>query len=347
MRIAQAQADARESIFKRIRALSAHKESGVLLALIAFFTTMWIITPVFRQPYNIGIILKQISVTAIAAMGQTLAIISGAFDLSQGSIAGLAAMVSALAYQQLGLPPLLAISVGLGVGIMCGFVNGALAARFRLHPIVMTLATGSIFVSLNYYITRGHPVTGLPKSFLWLGQGDIGPLPVPVLLMFVVSIMMHFMLTRTLFGLRVLQIGGNAESAHAVGIRVERVQIGVFIISGFLSALAGIVTVGRVGNALATIGQDMLFPVVTASIIGGTLLSGGVGSMAGTLMGAGIMGIVRNGLVILRFNPFLQDAAQGLLVLAALLIDQFRRGKLTWAKIIGKERQPSGARERR
>lgn len=315
----------------------AFRESGVLIALVTFSVVMTIVSPPFRTQYNVTSILKQISVTAIVAMGQTLVIISGAFDLSQGAVAGLAAMISALAAQAWGFSPLMAIILGLGVGTTCGLANGILAARFRLHPIVLTLATSAVFQGLNYFITRGNPVVGLPESFLWIGRGVIGPIPAPVFLMFVVSILMHIVLTRTVIGLRVLMIGGNAEAARLSGVHVDRVRVVIFAMSGFLAALGGIVIVGRVGNALSTIGQDLLFPVVTAAIIGGTLLSGGVGSMAGTLMGAGLAGIVKNALVILQFNLFLQDVAQGLMVLIALLIDQFRRGELSWAILIGKD----------
>ena len=321
-----------------LKQVFAVRESGVLLALVVFFTLLWIISPVFRTPFNLTIILKQMSVVSIVAMGQTLVIISGAFDLSQGPVAGLAAMLTAIAWGRWGWDPVLAISLGLGIGTACGLTNGLLAARFRLHPIVMTLATATIFQGINFFITRGQSVVGLPTTMTWFGKGKIGSVPVPVILMFIVAIVMHIMLTRTLFGLRVRMIGGNLKAGYDSGVQVERVRIGVFTISGFLAALGGIVLLGRVGNAVPQIGNELLFPVVTAAIVGGTLLTGGVGSMAGTLIGAAIMAIVRNALVILQFNIFLQDVAQGFLVVLALLIDLFRRGELTWAILIGKDR---------
>lgn len=321
-----------------LRRLLAFRESGVFIALLTFFLLMMIISPSFRTEYNILAILKQISVTTIVATGQTLVIISGAFDLSQGSVAGLAAMCAALAIKVFGLPPIAGIFFGLALGALCGLTNGLLMARFRLHPIVLTLATAAIFQGLMYFITLGNPVIGLPSAYLWLGQGTLGFLPAPVLVMFVVVLVMHIMLTRTVFGRRVLMIGGNAEASRLAGVHVDRVRIFIFMISGTLAALGGIVVTGRVGNALPTIGQDLLFPVVTAAILGGTLLSGGVGSMAGTFMGAGVAGIVKNAMVLLQFNIYLQDVAQGALVLIALLIDQFRRGELSWSKILGKDR---------
>jgi len=209
-----------ESARARVRELMAHRESGVFLALVIFFVVMYTVSPIFRRPFNLTTILRQISVTSIVAMGQTLVIVSGAFDLSQGSIAGLAAMVTAKLWKNVGLDPPIAIIGGLGVGVVCGFLNGVLAARFRLHPIVMTLATGAVFLGVNFYFTRGESIIGLPDGLTWLGKGLIGPVPALIVLMFIVAFLMHILLTRTLFGLRVRMIGGNLKTSQDVGMNV-------------------------------------------------------------------------------------------------------------------------------
>jgi ribose transport system permease protein len=298
-------------VWRAVREVASYRESGVFAALLTLFVVMYAVSPIFRDPYNLNNILSQMAVTSIVGMGQTLVIISGAFDVSQGPMAGLGAMMAALAWQKLGLPPALAIVAGLAVGMAGGAANGVLAARFRLHPIVMTLATATVFTGLNYFITRGVAIIGLPSTIMALGAADIGGIPIQVVLMFGVVIAMHLMLTRTLFGLRVRQIGGNLEAARLSGVHIDRTRIGIFVISGFLAALGGIVT------------------------IGGTLLTGGVGSMIGTLMGAAILGIIIDALVVLQIDIYLQDVIQGLLVLMALLVDQFRRGELTWARLAG------------
>ncbi len=336
--MAMIEASAANKIASRLRQAFAIRESGVFLALVVFFVAAAILAPPFRTPFNLTIILRQITVATVVGTGQTLIIISGAFDLSQGSVAGLAAMLMAISWKQWGFLPGVAIGFGLSVGVMCGFANGVLAARLRLNPIVMTLGTGTVYLGLNYWFAQGDPVTGLPASMLWIGQGRLGPIPAPVLIMLMAVVLMQVMLTRTVLGLRIQMIGGNLNSAYAVGINIDRIRIVAFTLSGFLAALGGIVIVGRTGNAIPTIGQDILFPVVTATVVGGTLLSGGVGSMAGTLMGAGIVGIVRNSIVLLQANIYLQDVIQGLLVLIALIIDQFRRGQLTWRMVLGKDR---------
>ncbi len=328
----------RQRFVSGLKTIFRANESGVFVALLIFFLIMVVVSPSFRTPYNLTVILKQISVASILGMGQTLVIISGAFDLSQGAIAGLASMVSAIAWQRWGFSPLLAISLGLLIGIACGYFNGMLAARLRLHPFVMTLATSTIFLGLSFFASRGDPVTGLPESFLWLGKGNLFFIPAPVLIMLMVTFLMQILLTKTLFGRRVFMIGGNTDVAISLGLKIEKIRVNIYMISGFLSALGGLVAVGRTGASIPSIGSDLLFPVVTATIIGGTLTSGGVGSMLGTLIGASIMGIVRNSLAILQVDLFLQDVTQGALVVVALIIDQFRRGLLTWKIIIGKDR---------
>lgn len=309
----------------------------MFLALVIFGVVMFAISPQFSSEYNIGIILKQMSVVAVLAFGQTLVMIVGAFDLSQASIAGLCAMVAALVWQDMGIPPLAALAFGLFLGGALGALNGTLAAYFRLHPIVMTLATGIALQGITYFISGGYPVVRVPDQFLFLGGSEIMGAPTPVLVMFAVAAVMHIALTRTLFGRRVLQVGGNENAAKGLGVDVSMVRIGVFTISGFLAGLGGVIAMGRIGNASPEIGQTLLFPVVTATIVGGTLLSGGVGTILGTLMGAAIMAMVTNAIVLLRINIYLIDTVQGVLVLVALLVDQYRRGEITVRKLLGRE----------
>jgi ribose transport system permease protein len=320
-----------------IKKLLHTRESGVFLALVIFSAVMVLSSRQFATEYNIGIILKQMSVVAVLAFGQTLVMIVGAFDLSQAAIAGLCAMVPALLWQGLGMDPTIAVALGLLLGAALGAFNGILAAYFRLHPIVMTLATGIALTGITYFISGGRAVVRVPEQLQFLGGTELAGVPTPVVVMFIVCAVMHVALTRTLFGRRVLQVGGNEDAAKGLGINVATVRIRVFAISGFLAALGGIMTIGRIGNASPEIGQSLLFPVVTAAIVGGTLLSGGVGTMLGTLMGAGIMAMVTNAIVLLQVNIYLTDTVQGGLVLIALLVDQFRRGEITVRKLLGRE----------
>ena len=320
----------RKDLAAKLKRVFAFRESGIVLALVVLVVALSIISPAFRNPYNLITIVKQISVVAIVAMGQTLVIISGGFDLSQGSVAGFAAIASAIAASRWGWPAVVSILFGVGLGAGCGFINGFLITRLRLHPVVVTLATSSIFMGLNFIQTEGTPVTGVPDAFLWIGKGNLvlGQvlIPIPIVAMALTALVMHFILTQTLFGRRIFIIGSNKEAARLSGVNPERVLLGIFTLSGLLAGLGGVIMVGRVGSGLPLIGADMLLPVVAAAVIGGTLLSGGVGSMTGTVIGAAIMGVLRNSLVVLRFNIFYQDVVLGLAVLLAVVIDQIRRG---------------------
>jgi ribose transport system permease protein len=312
-----------------IRQLLGLRESGIFIALVLIFSITALISPEFRTGFNLTILAEQTATIAIMGTGQTLVIISGAFDISQAAVAGLAAMVSALIWQDLGLNPILALLAGILCGVLAGITNGILASVFRLHPIVMTLATSTIFMGVTYLLTGGQPVIGLPSQLLWLGGGTIGPVPVSVIVMIIVVAFMQILLTRVRFGVRVRQVGGNVEAARLIGINVRRVWLGVFVISAVLAALGGEIEMGRIGNAIPTIGSTLLFPIITASILGGTLLTGGEGSMIGTMLGAVVLTVINNALVILQVNPFSQQVVQGALVVAALIVDQFRRGNLT------------------
>jgi ribose transport system permease protein len=305
--------------------------------LTVIFVALLFISPIFGSPYNLTIVTEQMATIAIMATGQTLVIISGAFDVSQAAVTGLTAMVTTLMAVNVGLNPFLAIGIGLGTGALAGAVNGILAARFKLHPIIMTLATAVVFTSVTYVVSHGVPVLNLPAPLLWMGGSFIGPIPVSVVIMLLVVAAMQVLLTRTRFGLRVRQVGGNVDAARLTGVNVAAITLGVFVISGLLSAFGALIEVGRVGAGIPTIGSTLLFPIITSSILGGTLLSGGEGSMVGTLFGAALLTIINNALVILQVDPYAQGVAQGGLVVAALIIDQFRRRQLTLRDLIRPE----------
>jgi len=320
-----------------VRGLFSYRETGIVIALVVLFVYLCFASESFRSQFNLTVVAEQMAAIGIMATGQTLVIIAGAFDVSQAAVTGLSAMVIGIMWGHAGLNPILAIMIGLATGALAGAVNGILASRFKLHPIIMTLATSVIFVSLTYVITHGIPVIGLPPQLLWAGSALLGPIPVSTLIMLVVVALMQVLLTRTRYGLRVRQVGGNVEAARLIGVNVPLVLLGVFVISGFLSALGATIELGRVGNAIPTLGSTLLFPIITASILGGTLLSGGEGSMVGTVAGAAVLTIINNALVVLQVDPYAQGVVQGGLVVAALIVDQFRRRQLTFRDLIRTE----------
>jgi ribose transport system permease protein len=297
---------------------------------------MWIVSPTFRLPFNQISILRQMTIVAVLAIGQTLAIVSGAFDLSQGAIAAMVGMLAGTAIKSWGWPPLAGVAFGLAMGVASGFFNALIITGLRFEPVVATLASSSIFAGMMYGITKGLSVVDLPPAFTWLGSGDLGPLPVAVIVMFLLYLVMHFVLTNSVLGRHIFLVGSNKEAARLAGISVERTQFTIFIISGFLSGLAGIMLVGRISAALPSMAVNLMMPTVAAAIVGGTWLSGGVGSMAGTLMGAAIMAIIRNAVVVLKVDIYLQDFVIGVATLLAVVMDLFRRGALSLDLLRGK-----------
>jgi ribose transport system permease protein len=314
------------------------KESGILMALLIMIVALSVASPNFRSSYNLVTITKQFSLIAVVAIGQTMVIVTAGIDLSQGVVAGLSAVLSGLLVMDLGVPPAIAILIGVGIGAFCGFINGLLVTRMRAHPMVLTLGTMTAFSGINYVVSRGNPIINLPEGFLWLGKGVISlgrlEVPVPILLLVVVGLTLHLVLLHTVFGRRVYLVGSNPEAARLAGVNNDQILIGTYVFAGFLAALGGIAFAGRLGNIVPAIGSDWLLPVIAASVIGGTLLSGGEGSVLGTVIGAAIMGVITNALVILRLNIYYQNVALGLAILFAILVDQFRQGKITLASLL-------------
>ncbi|MTI58448.1 MAG: ABC transporter permease [Firmicutes bacterium] len=315
----------RHSNLIKIKELLHFKESGILLALIIMSALLSITTPNFLNQYNLGIVVRQASFVALVALGQTLVLITGGIDLSVGSIAGLSSILGAILMTSTPLNPYLCTLLAVLCGMFFGIINGVFIAKIGLNPFIVTLATGEAFAGLILVITKGYPVLGIPTSFKYLGQGMIGPVPVPVVILLIISLILIYILKNTPFGRYIYSIGGNESASKLVGIKVDKIKISVYAIAGALAALAGIIFVSRANAGQATIGASWLMPSVTAAIIGGTSLSGGEGTILGTLIGAILMGVLSNGIVLLNVSSYLERVIIGLVVLVAVIIDLVRK----------------------
>ncbi|AZO94749.1 ABC transporter permease [Halocella sp. SP3-1] len=315
----------RHSNLTKIKELLHFKESGILLALIIMSALLSITTPNFLNQYNLGIVVRQASFVALVALGQTLVLITGGIDLSVGSIAGLSSILGAILMTSTPLNPYLCTLLAVLCGMFFGIINGVFIAKIGLNPFIVTLATGEAFAGLILVITKGYPVLGIPTSFKYLGQGMIGPVPVPVVILLIISLILIYILKNTPFGRYIYSIGGNESASKLVGIKVDKIKISVYAIAGALAALAGIIFVSRANAGQATIGASWLMPSVTAAIIGGTSLSGGEGTILGTLIGAILMGVLSNGIVLLNVSSYLERVIIGLVVLVAVIIDLVRK----------------------
>lgn len=303
------------------------KESGILLALLVLGGVLSVTTSTFLTQYNIGVVIRQVSFVAIVALGETLVLLIGGIDLSVGYVAGLCSILGCLLMTTTGLDPYLCTLITLFIGLFLGLLSGLLIAKIRLNPFIVTLAMGEIYAGMILVITKGYPVLNLPKKFTVLGQGMVGPVPIPVIIMLIITAILAYILRNTPFGRNIYAIGGNPAAARLVGISVEKIKVSVYAIAGMLAALAGMLFASRVNAGQPTTGAAWLMPVITAAIIGGTSLSGGEGTILGTILGATFMGILANGIVLLDISAYWERVIIGAVVIVAVVLDILRSRK--------------------
>ncbi|MDO8541796.1 MAG: ribose ABC transporter permease [Opitutaceae bacterium] len=296
------------------------RQFGTLAGLVGLSVVLWILTPHFLTVSNLLNVAQQTSINAVIAVGLTFVIISGGIDLSVGSLVAFAGVVLATLLQR-GVPVPIALLAGLLTGFGCGVVNGLLITMGRLPPFIATLGMMSVARGGALLFTDGRPVSGFGPGFRWLATGEVLFVPVPILVMVAVYAMAHFVLRRTRFGRYVFAIGGNPEAALLSGVPVRFHQTMVYGLSGFLSAMAAMLLTARLNSAQPIAGINYELDAIAATVIGGTSLMGGQGSVMGTLIGALIMGVLRNGLNLLNVSSFIQQLVIGAVIIVAVLID--------------------------
>jgi ribose transport system permease protein len=297
---------------------------GAISILFVLVIVMALLSPHYLTLTNIRNILIQTGTNGLLAAGMTFVILTGNIDLSVGSMLAFSSVVGAR-FMADGHPIILGILLALVIGGLCGALNGVCVARFSLPAFIVTLATMWLLRGLSYVYTGAQAIMGLPKSFRYFANGDIGGIPNVILLLAGVYVVGFFLLTKTKIGLYIYSIGDNEEAARLSGINIRRYKILVFTISGVLSALGGMVYASRLfsGQPVAGIGYEL--SAIAAVVIGGTSLSGGVGTLTGTLIGALFISALTNGLIILNVSAFWQQVLMGLVVLAAVFFDQYRK----------------------
>lgn len=299
------------------------KESAIFLALIGIMIVITIIAPKFMTGGNIYRVARQISFVAIVGLGVFVVILTAGIDLSVGSIVGFSGVICGLALS-IGVPPFLSIIIGMGAGFFVGLINGALVSYVGITPFIVTLGMLSMARGTIWVITKGWPIENIPDSFLAIGQGEFLKIPIPVWIMVIVAIVVHVFLKYTIFGRRIFAIGGNEEATRLSGINVKRIKFFVYGISGLLSAITGIILVARFNSAQTSSGDGWELDAIAAAVIGGTSLMGGSGSVLGVLIGAAIMGVIRNGLVLMRVSAYWQTAIMGFIIVLAAVIDRIK-----------------------
>nr|WP_188109031.1 MULTISPECIES: ribose ABC transporter permease [Streptococcus] len=301
-------------------------ELTTVIALIILMAVITIINSNFLTANNLLNLLLQVTSNALIAFGMTFVILTGGIDLSVGSILALSSALTAGLLGS-GMPVALAILISLILGCILGMMNGLLISYGKLAPFIVTLATMTIFRGATLVYTNGNPITkGLSDTFLFqfLGQGYIVGIPFPVIIMFIVFIVLYVLLHKTAFGKSVYAIGGNEKAAYISGVKLNKVKIIIYSISGMMASISGLIITSRLSSAQPTAGASYEMDAIAAVVLGGTSLSGGKGRILGTLIGALIIGVLNNGLNIIGVSAFWQQVVKGVVILIAVLIDRFK-----------------------
>ncbi|HTP27092.1 MAG TPA: ABC transporter permease [Anaeromyxobacteraceae bacterium] len=310
----------------RWRSLFAKPEVSVGMALIALCVVMTAASPYFLTVRNILNILRQFSLIAILAVGEGLIIITAGIDLSVGALVGMTACVGAWAAQA-GAPPGLTLLVILGSGTLAGLVNGLLVTRVGIAPFIATLGMMSVARGISLLITLGSPIHYESTWISVLGGGHIGVVPVSVIVMLVIVAAGSVFATRTVLGKNVYAVGNSEKAAKLSGIRVGTTKTVVFTITGFLTGVCGLILVGQLEGADAFYGNGYELDVIAAAVIGGISLAGGEGNLLGIMVGAALMGVLKNAFVLLAVPGYWQTVAVGLVIIGAVSIDSLRKRK--------------------
>ncbi len=315
-----------------ISRLFRRREAGIFLALlcligaIAFYEHQFLHQHQFLTSYNIYLVSRQIALVAIVALAVFFVILTGGIDLSIGSTVGLSGFIAGLAMAA-HMPPLAAIALGLLTGALIGAINGTIVAFAGVTPFIVTLGMLGMARGMVMIIRHGDSVRDIPRSFVDFGNGDIAGISMPVWILGMLAIMAHIILRHTAFGRRVYAIGGNEEATALSGINTRKVKFMTYVICGAVSAVTGLLFVARYGSAQADAGKGMELDAIAATVIGGTSLMGGEGSVPGVLIGAAIMGVIRSGLVMMRVSSYWQELIIGAIIILAAILDVIRSRK--------------------
>ena len=293
------------------------------IGLILLVVVISVLNTAFLDLSNLLNLLRQVSINGLIAFGMTFVILTGGIDLSVGSILALSSAFTAILITS-GLDPIVALIVGVLGGFLLGVFNGVLVTFGSMAPFIATLATMTIFRGLTLVITDGNPITDLGDSYLFqlFGKGYFFGIPVPAVTMIIVFIVLAIILQKTTFGRHTYAIGGNEVASKISGIKVNKVKILIYGISGLMSALAGAILTSRLNSAQPTAGTSYELDAIAAVVLGGTSLTGGKGRIVGTLIGVLIIGVLNNGLNLLGVSSFYQQVVKGIVLLIAVLIDR-------------------------
>lgn len=302
-----------------------YDKAGVLIILLLMMLILSLMTDTFFTYRNLMNTVRQVTFWAMIGLGAMVCLVGGDFDLSPGSIVALTSILSAMTIkQELGgsiiIPFLVAVAVGLAVGI----VNGVLIAYTGIPAFIATLGTQILLRGLALYIANGRPVSNLDPKFNNLGGGSIGMIPIPVVFLIIMSLITWYIMKYTRIGRHIYAIGGNAQAAMVSGVDVKKLKVLTYIYSGVTAAIAGMVLTARVASGNAGSGEGFELKAIAGCVIGGVSLDGGIGSVYGVLCGIMVIGVLNNGMDLMNVSGYMQQIAQGIIIIGAVMLDVFR-----------------------
>jgi ribose transport system permease protein len=324
--------EASQEVPRRKFSLGRFREFNVLVALLLlclFF--YWQRPETFLKPANLAVVMRFIATFGMLAIGEVLVIITGGIDLSVGSMTALTGVLTAwlMLKGAFGVPPIPmvpAIAIALLIGALTGIWHGMFVTKLGIPPFIITLGTWLIARGLAALITRGYPqVFSSGSPFLILGQGRVGSIPIMFLILLGVALIVGIILSRSALGYRIYAVGGNIEATRLSGVNVDRVRIFCYATSGFLAALTGVILASRLGQGTPTVGSAYELWAIAAAVIGGTSLLGGEGTVLGAILGAAIVGVMQNGMVLLNVSSYLQQVVLGIVLVVAVVYDTVRQ----------------------
>ncbi|MEG4226468.1 ribose ABC transporter permease [Microcoleus sp. N9_B2] len=299
--------------------------AGILPILVGICIIFSLVTPNFLSVGNLINVIRQASINIVLATGMTFVILTGGIDLSVGSILGVTAVVGVLVSLVPGLG-WFAVPAALIAGVFLGLLNGSLIAYLGLPPFIVTLGSYTALRGVAYLVANGTTVINRNLTFAWIGNSYVGPIPWLVIIAFLAVLASWFVLRRTVLGRHIYAVGGNIRAARLTGIKVSRVLLFVYGVSGLLSGLGGIMSASRLYSATGMLGQGYELDAIAAVILGGTSFTGGIGTIWGTLLGALIIALLNNGLTLMNVSFFWQLVVKGLVIIIAVTIDKVRTG---------------------
>jgi len=299
--------------------------SGILVALILLFIGLSFIAPNFLTVRNLLNVLRQVSFVGIIACGMTIALIGGDVDLSVGSVVALTSSVLAVLFVQVGLPLWLSVVLAIAQAGIVGALAGWVRVRWNIPALIVTLALMISLRGVAFVLTNAFPIPITDKAFEFWGGGYVLGIPVPALIFVGVMVLFWFISTRTVYGRSVYAVGGNAEAARLSGIPVDRIRVVILVTTGLLAGLSGFLLTSRLTSGYSGVGVGWEFDVIAAVLIGGASLTGGEGSMLGTLLGVLFIGLLANGMVLMGVNPYVQDVVRGGIILLAVWLSTIQK----------------------